>query len=503
MKSTKILALVLALLMVLPLLFAGCAKDDGKKGNVDVVVETKEAEDTSKKYDAKVHDLGGHEFWFLTRSTTHQHLAVNEIYAEELNGDKINDAVFKRNATLEQKYNCKISQELNDDPANAVKEQLLAGEYQYDFIYTGVSSLRRLSASNLLVDFQEIENLDLEKAWWDKNMYEGLSIAGKVYYLNGSAGTMDERSAWAMFFNKDVVEKADLESPFTLAEEGKWTIEKFYEYMMATFEDLDGNGVMEIGKDRFGYLGESLNNWMHVAACHCQISRISEAGDIEIPPTVSKDLLKVWEALKPILTSQYRIVKDSGFSNGGATFYACNSAVIFNIAKNDVNWGILPMPKLNEEQEEYWTSINPGWCYGYAIPVATDNASDAEANGFDSGREQAAYFLEAFAYYSMGTLETAYVEQVVKYQVVKDAKSGEMLEMALKNKVYDPVAIFDFGKIGYNLFREVGSNSTNYNTDGGVGTDVNYDTLVSTYESRVSAARKQLNSYINYITSDD
>ena len=36
-----------------------------------------------------------------------------------------------------------------------------------------------------------------------------------------------------------------------------------------------------------------------------------------------------------------------------------------------------------------------------------------------------------------------------------------------------------------------------------MGTDVNYDTLVSTYESRVAAARKQLNSYINYITRDD
>ena len=35
------------------------------------------------------------------------------------------------------------------------------------------------------------------------------------------------------------------------------------------------------------------------------------------------------------------------------------------------------------------------------------------------------------------------------------------------------------------------------------GTDANYDNLVSTYESRVNAARKQLQSYINYIDQEE
>ncbi|MBQ3865865.1 MAG: hypothetical protein II776_03105 [Clostridia bacterium] len=505
MKSVKILSLILALIMLLSVALAGCAKDEGKKqGGGQVVVKTDE-EDTSAVYDAKIHDMHGHKFWFIVRTTTYTHLDTNEIYAEELNGDKINDAVFKRNAALQEKYNCEIYEERNTNPATAVREQLIAGEYQYDYIYTSISSLRSLSASNLLADFYELEEVNLEKAWWDQNAIEGMSIAGKAFYVTGDAGTLDDRASWIMYFNKDIIEKAKLESPYKLVSEGKWTIEKMYEYMMATIEDINGDGIYEIGTDRFGYIGERLNNWMHVAACNVHLSRMSSGGDIEIPATIGDDVLNVWAALKPILTSEYRDVSDMGsrFRSGLGTFFACNTGAILNMSGSSVNFGILPMPKLNEEQAEYWTSIHSGWTYGFAIPCAADNASDYEENGFSSGREQAAYFLEAFSYYSMDTLTVAFYDQVVKRQVVKDLESSQMIDIALENKLYDPVAIFNFGDIGTTLFSQAGCDQWGHDGIKAKGSDLNYDTLVSLYESRVQAARKALNNYINYITADD
>ena len=131
--------------------------------------------------------------------------------------------------------------------------------------------------------------------------------------------------------------------------------------------------------------------------------------------------------------------------------------------------------------------------------MTTDYASDAETNGFESGREQAAYFLEAFSYYSRSTLTVAFYDQVLMHQMVQDADTVEMLQLALKNKHFDAVALFNFGNIGFSLFSQVGSNDQN----GQIGTDVNYDTLVSTYESRVEAARKALNNYLNYISVND
>ena len=105
----------------------------------------------------------------------------------------------------------------------------------------------------------------------------------------------------------------------------------------------------------------------------------------------------------------------------------------------------------------------------------------------------------------MDTLEVAFYEQVVKFQVVKDSQSAEMMEIALKNKVYDPVVIFNFGQIGTSLFAAAGSDGGRADGKGTAvkGSDVNYDTLVSLYESRLSAARKQLQKYIDYISTDE
>ena len=430
---------------------------------------------------------------------------MNEVYAEEYTGDKVNDAVFKRNATLEEKYNCKIREERNTSPATVVREELIAGVYQYDYIFTGVRSLRSLSASNLLVDFYTIDNMDLSKAWYDHNAIEGLSIAGKSYYITGDACTLDDRSAWIMFFNKDIIDMSGILTTSELYQkvyDGKWTVDLMYEIVSNTAEDKDGDGVYTVGVDRFGWIAENNTNWYMVAAAGLHISNMSSGGDISIPPTLNADVLNAWAKLKPLLTTPLRDVSDGGdrFRKGQATFFAILLGAIVNMGNSDLNYGILPMPKLNEEQADYWTTIQPGWTYGYAVPTNTDFAEDYETNGFTSGREQACYFLEAFSYYSMNTLTVAYYEQVVKSQAVKDAESQDMLEIGLKNKLYDVVAIFNFGSIGYSIFNEAGSVG---NRNGVTGSDVNYDTLVSLYESRVTAARKALQNYINYITVED
>ena len=347
-----------------------------------------------------------------------------------------------------------------------------------------------------------------EKDWWDQNAITGLSIANKVFYVCGDLGTLDERASWVIFFNKDIIEKAHLQSPYELVESGEWTIAKMSEYVEATWADLDGNGEMEIGKDRFGYITETLTNWMHVAACNCHLSRISSSGDIEIPATINDEILTAWNTLKPLLTTEHRDVADSGtrFRQGLGTFFGILSGAILNMSKTEtLNFGVLPMPKLNADQAEYWTSFNTSWCYAFAIPVTTENATDAQANGFTNGQEQAAYFLDLLCYKSRDTLNEAFYNQVLKHQMIKDSESVEMLDIALKNKIYDPVVIFDFGKIGTTLFKDAGSNGGQSAGNGSPtkGTDVNYDTLVSLYDSRYQAARKALNNYINYISNED
>ena len=80
-------------------------------------------------------------------------------------------------------------------------------------------------------------------------------------------------------------------------------------------------------------------------------------------------------------------------------------------------------------------------------------------------------------------------------QALRNADSVEMMEIAIKNKIFDPVVGYNFG--GMYMFNDIGSPGKRV-----PGSDINYDTLVSTYEARVPAARMALQNYLNYINTE-
>ena len=508
MKRTKLVSLLLCLAMICSLVLVACGGSEEpatQGGNNGGIVRDTDETDPNSVWDYEVKDLKGHEFLFLVRDNTHTHLNTNEVYAEALNGDKINDAVFKRNSTLATKFNCSVMEERTDNVTNTVREPLIAGEYVYDYIYAGLQIIRSLSTASLLVDLNTVKNLDLDKNWWDQNLRNGLNIRGHLFCATGDAGTLDDRGTWIMFFNRDLMEINECENPYDLVSAGTWTVQKAYELGEKCWSDEDGDGVFyPNGKDIAAYLGESANNYFHVAACGGRISEVSSAGDITIGAQPSKDLLAIWAELKPFLTNPHRDVSDSGsrFRAGKAAFYAINCGALLNFADTTVNFGVIPLPKRNAEQAEYMTSFSPSITSAYAIPVTVDNMADTA--GFESGVEMCAYFLEAFAYESVNTLTTAFYDQVLRKQMVRDAESVEMLDLALRNKVYDPVYMFNFGAMG-SIFKDCGSNGSGGSGGvvGAVGTDVNYETLVSVWQSRLDAARKSIKNYLSYLDQID
>ncbi len=502
MKKVRILSLILAVIMLCSVFFVSCGgnEDDGDgKGGGNLIIE-EETKDESKIYDAEVKNLNDHEFRFVVRTSSSIGLTTYEVFAEAPNGDKINDAVYARNSQLEDKYNCKIVEDRTSKPHTALKDPLTAGEYVADYVFTGVYDLRTLAQSNLLADLTNVKTIDLTKAWWDSAGFYGMNIAGKTFFVNGDGCTLDDRACWIMYFNKAYVKeyKADL-NLYDEVDAGRWTVDMMYDIMINTAKDGNGDGAITIGdpEDRFGYIGEISNNIFHVQACGVTLAEVDEKGNWSLPDQPKDEVLTVWEKLRPLLTSPTREVSwlIAHFSSGLGTFYCCNLGTLMNAGNLTFDYGILPLPKLNEQQDKYYNAVGYRQLGAYSIPTTVENAPDWASNGFDSGVEQAAYFLEAFSYYSMQILTPAFYDQVVMKQAVRDDDSPRMLEIALKNKIYDPVVGYNFGKIS--IFGEVGSiaNET-------VGSDVNYDTFVSTYTSRVQAARTALADYQSYITAD-
>ena len=101
----------------------------------------------------------------------------------------------------------------------------------------------------------------------------------------------------------------------------------------------------------------------------------------------------------------------------------------------DVPFGILPIPKLTENQKDYCCSAS-SWSVGAVYVLKT--ARDTEMIG---------KVTEAMAALSQIYVKEAYYDKLLKAQSIFDIESTEMLDIIFSSKVYDMADLYCGGNI--------------------------------------------------------
>jgi len=493
MKKKGLLSFVIATVTLCSSLLFGCNVGEDPKPTLPGLEEW----DPAEQYRAEVKDLNGHEFVFIVRGTNPtSHLSTHAVYAEAPNGDKVNDAVFARNAQLADRYNCTIREKRVNDPGTETRESLMAGDYVADFIMGTATQLKSLTCGNLLSDLSKVTTLDQQKAWWDQEAICGTNLGSKIYFLTGDGATLDDRSAWILYYNQDVIREWNPE--FNLVQtvkNGEWTLDLMAKIMAETARDNGDGKVDSYTQDRVGLTAERASNWHLIAGCNVHLSDHNDQGSYSLSDQIKPEVLAAWEAAKGVLASPVRYISDVGtyFRKGFSTFYIANVGTMLSSSQATVQVGFLPFPKLNREQEHYHTTVSYSQFGVYCIPATVEQAKDWRVNGFSSGTEQAAYFLEAFSYYSRLIVTPAFYQQVLLKQAALTEETEEMLKLALSHKIYDPVVGLSFGM---DVFASAGC------PDGEKwGSDLNYASLQTLYAERLEQGRQALAAYVEYVNS--
>ena len=111
------------------------------------------------------------------------------------------------------------------------------------------------------------------------------------------------------------------------------------------------------------------------------------------------------------------------------------SSTIINLRSMDTDFGLLPMPKYDEKQEDYITYVNKAASL-VGIPIYQKNNDNARRSGV---------ILEAMAYYGHEYIMPEYIEKAIKGKSTRDVDSIEMLEILFKHRMYDLGQINDWG----------------------------------------------------------
>lgn len=425
----------------------GDSSNNGDKAEGEAVAETPKI-----LPDLPERDFEGYEFTILGNSEEyHAHWYSRDLYAAEQNGDTINDAIYMRNTKVEDDYNIKINAVYASDPIGAARKNIMSGDGVYDLLSIQLEGTGRTLAQNsLLHDWNEVPCVDLDRPWWDQNAREHLSICGKLFMTMGDMTIVDKDAVFVYLFNKDLIADLVLENPYALVRNNKWTVDKLYEMSKAATSDMNGDGVID-DKDRFGNLSENNSFYESVLAAGEPFVK-KDGGNI---PYVNVDNQRLIQSVQKWIvfqldTSATMMANDYGALYPGdliwdkqldmlntkmALFLFTGMNRVTMLREMECNFGIIPMPKLDEQQENFSNPLHT-WC---ATTLSIPNTvEDIERSGI---------ITEALTAESYYTLKPAYYDVSLKTKLARDDESGEMMDLIFANRTYDLGKIYNWGRI--------------------------------------------------------
>jgi len=422
-----------------------------------------QTETTRLQPNVPVVDYQGYDFRVADRSAQTVHWASRDIYAEAETGDTINDAVYKRNMTIQQKYNITVSEvpSLQTDQYSVISKSIKAGSDDFDIIEAGLSGCNeQLAQVGMLHDLAALPNLGLTMPWWDQNANSSLSIEGKLYSTTSDLTIVDKDATWAVLFDKAMIQNYGLDDPYTLVQNGQWTMDRMYTMMKAVSKDLDGDGKMT-DKDQYGLVSENGNTiffyngaGQKIATKDAddipQISLLTDptgAAVVDQAYTIQTDkqntiLAESWAASYPNNTVWDGMANI--FSDGHALFYMTGLNRVTILRGMQTDFGILPVPKYADTQAGYYDPVSPGSATAIAFPQTITDIN------------RTTVITEALTAESMYTLLPAYYDISLQGKLVRDTESGAMLDLIFANRLYDIGMIYNWG----NLSTLLGSLST-------------------------------------------
>ena len=398
-------------------------------------------------------DFGGETLTFYARS--YNGAWTSDLIVAEEDGTILNNAIYKRNARLSDLYYVIFEQIESGkrDCLSDVENRLSSGDTSFQAIYLGLSDAATAAQRGLLHDMNSFDNINLEGSWWTQSSNEAWSIGKAQYFATGAITTTDDMAIRTMFFNKDIIAEHQLKTIYDLVYDNEWVFDKFFEYVEIAKKD-DGDGITN-EKDTFGASAQTTFGFMMTMGAGEMLAG-KDADNYPIIAVNEKSarfidvvsyLTEKISTNNGIYLGDDEVIRDI-FGNGRSLFYA---EVLLHAqtmrAGYDVNFGIVPMPKYNSEQENYYQYSTGRNTTVVCFPTMTTGTA----------LDMATFLVEAMAVESVGTVTPAYYDICLKGRYVDDAESAAMLDIITTSVATDLVEIFGWGSFHTNIQNAISS----------------------------------------------
>ena len=373
---------------------------------------------------------------------------------------KIDEAVYRRNRTIEDRFDIKLSGITggnSDTQTGFLETAILSDTDAIDlvfiaFTYSGIPWI----TSGYAMPWNDVPHLDTSRVYWNQSMIDNLSVLGHTFLLQGDINWPSMNSTQVCFFNSVVARDKQIENLYETVRNHEWTFERFKTIARSVAQDLDHNGVYD-ETDQYG-----------VAMCfYGAVYEIGIAANyLTVLPEEDGFTLNVdTDKFAEIVDYTYDLIFNHGTTyierydyveeSKGIDIFFDNRALFMltglgtgNYFRNEQSdYGIIPCPKWDENQEKYCTT-NDQWGLSCSIPTTT---TDPERTGA---------ITEALCALSGKLVYPTYYEEVLSIRNTRDDESKEMLNLIFSNVIYDPGITFGTAEAYVPLYKLVKDQSS-------------------------------------------
>lgn len=458
MKTRKILCLLLAAAASIAL--ASCAESKDVSGSSDTNASasteaiTEEVAETEIKDSLPDTDLEGYSFRIAAFSDNHK----KTMYVEEMTGNLVDDAVYNKNRTVEDRFNVDIvlsdlcaAGESNPDQVDFIKTEIMSGNDSFDIVQGHDVNMANASLEGNFVNVYEIPHLDFDKPWWPAPTVESLTINGKMYLMSCNLSYVQLRSTRVLYFNKSILNDLSIAYPYEQVYDGSFTLDSLNDIVKACYQDINGDGQTNEG-DRYGIVNPKYY-YCVLEPFNVEPYVKNSDGELEYSFDLTKNQLIV-EKLYNLYFGSAGAITEKAIDY----FKAQNSAFVYTnlgdavsiFSFTDIIYGILPMPKLDESQDQYYggSTDRP-----IAVPITLQNL------------EAAGIVIEAMNAEGYKQVFPAYYEVALKARYADANDDANMIDIVHNNCICSFTYMFGNYSSSYNNMLETLFNAKTPSTD--------------------------------------
>ena len=394
-------------------------------------------------------------------------------------GDIIEDAVFDRTGWIKENYGITMTNMYQEHVAlpSQVANLISSGSDEYQVLVEFGFDAQRIMGKNYFLDLSVLPNIDFSKPWWVKESIEQLSIGEFVEVAASDLLVLDKGATSLIFYNIPMADDLGLGNLYDLVDDGEWTIEALAECAEQAYMD-DGNDIRD-EHDIYGisngddpvldlYAGAGMRFIDRDEDGEYFFSYGFEEETLDVMTVILEEIMYqdfFWNSwLARDTVSDHPSFKDSESLFNVSMAKGCNS-----LRDMEDSYGILPIPKFDEYQENYYSRVNN---YHDSLISVFNTAGDPDAVGVA---------LEVLSYYSYYNIYPQFYEVVIQGRGTRDEDSLRMLDTIFSTRTYDLGLIYGTEGFTDQVLR--------YTAHG----DTNLSSFVASWESKLNTVMKDLN----------